>query len=158
MAGPPDPPVGPSGAPTGYVCLVRPYSMGGRRGEKKAHEPMGGACLAWARAALSGSAAVDARYAGPDCVLSAVEKRHDQRVVEEVLDHAAPQTDRAAVLGRLPTAWEERGVALKGITTAGAARSPEPMHRANASGSCTCPEGGRSCASGVRSWRTWTPL
>ena len=127
MAGPPDPPVGPSGAPTGYVCLVRPYSMGGRRGEKKAHEPMGGACLAWARAALSGSAAVDARYAGPDCVVSAVEKRHDQRVVEEVLDHAAPQTDRAAVLGRLPTAWEERGVALKGITTAGAARSPEPM-------------------------------
>ena len=127
MAGPPDPPVGPSGATTGSWCLVRPYSMGGRRGEKKAHEPMGGAVLAWAREALSGSAAVDARSEGPDCVRSAVEKRHDHRVWEEGLAHAATQTDSAAVLGRLHTAWEERGVALQGSTTAGAALSPEPM-------------------------------
>src|SRR2546428_12318886 len=88
MPAPPDPPVGPSGAPTGYVCLVRPYSMGGRRGEKKAHEPMGGACLAWARAALSGSAAADPRSARPDCGLSGVEKPPDQRAAEEVRDPA----------------------------------------------------------------------
>src|SRR6266699_4389175 len=91
MAGPPDPPVGPSGATTGYWCLVRPYSMGGRRGEKKAHEPMGGAVLAWAREALSGSAAVDARSEGPDCVLSAVEKRHDHRVWERCLPTRRPR-------------------------------------------------------------------
>src|SRR3989442_221233 len=60
-------------------------------------------------------------------VSSRVEKRHDQRVWEEVLAHAATQTDSAAVLGRLHTAVEERGVALKGSTTAGAALSPEPM-------------------------------
>src|SRR6266702_4315115 len=62
-------------------ATIQHWDGGG--GEKKAHEPMGGAVLAWARAALSGSAAVDARSEGPDCVVSAGENRHDQRVVEE---------------------------------------------------------------------------
>src|SRR5712691_10863938 len=127
MACPPDPPVGTSGATTGYWFLVRPDSMGWRRGEKKAQEHMGGAFLAWALEAFSGSAAVDERYEGPDCVLSAVENRHDKRVLYEVLDHDATHTDIEAFLGRLQTALEERGLALKGITTDGSALYPEPM-------------------------------
>ena len=59
MAGPTDPPVGTSGATTGYLFLVPPDRLGWRRGEKKAHEQMGGAFLEGALAALSGDAAVD---------------------------------------------------------------------------------------------------
>jgi hypothetical protein len=88
---------------------------------------MGGACLAWAREALSGSAAVDERSEGPSCVLSAVENRHDTRVLYEVLDHDATQTDIEALLGRVKTALDARGVARKGLTTDGSALYPEPI-------------------------------
>src|SRR6266851_4355143 len=127
MACPTDPPVGTSGATTGYLFLLQPYRIGWRRGEKKAQEYMGGAFLEWALEAFSGYAAVDELYEGPYCVLSAVDNRHDKRVLYEVLDHDATHTDIEAVLGRLQTALEERGLALKGITTAGSALSPEPM-------------------------------
>ena len=88
---------------------------------------MGGAFLAWALEALSGDAAVDERYEGPSCVLSAVENRQDKRVWYEVRDHAATHTDIEAFLGRLKTALDARGVALKGITTEGSALDPEPI-------------------------------
>ena len=88
---------------------------------------MGGAFLAWALEALSGDAAVDERYEGPSCVLSAVENRQDKRVWYEVRDHAATHTDIEAFLGRLKTALDARGVALKGITTDGSALYPEPI-------------------------------
>jgi len=101
--------------------------MGWRRGEKKAQGHMGGALLAWALEALSGSAAVDERSEGPSCVLSAVENRQDKRVVYEVLDHDATQTDLEAFLGRFTTALDARGVARKGLTTDGSALSPEPI-------------------------------
>src|SRR2546425_484595 len=127
MAGPTDPPVGTSGATTGYLCLVQPYRSGWRRGEKKAQEHMGGAFLEWALAAFSGYAAVDELYEGPYCVLSAVDNRPYKRVWYEVLDHDATHTDIEAFLGRLNTALDERGLALKGITTAGSALYPEPI-------------------------------
>src|SRR4249920_3496284 len=92
MACPPDPPVGTSGATPVCWSLVPPCSMGWRRGEKKAQGHMGGAFLAWALEALSGDAAVDERYEGPSCVLSAVENRPDKRVLYEVRDHEATQT------------------------------------------------------------------
>ena len=101
--------------------------MGWRRGEKKAQGHLGGALLAWALEALSGSAAVDERSEGPSCVLSAVENRQDKRVLYEVLDHDATHTDLEAFLGRVKTALEERGVARKGLTTDGSALSPEPI-------------------------------
>ncbi len=127
MACPTDPPVGTSGAPTGYLCLVQPDRSGWRRGEKKAQEHMGGAFLEGALAAFSGYAAVDELYEGPYCVLSAVDNRQDKRVWYEVLAHDATHTDIAAFLGRLQTALDERGVALKGLTTAGSALYPEPI-------------------------------
>jgi hypothetical protein len=88
---------------------------------------MGGAFLEWALEAFSGYAAVNELYAGPSCVLSAVDNRQDKRVWYEVLDHEAPHTDIAAFLGRCKTAWDERGWALKGLTTDGAALYPEPI-------------------------------
>ena len=45
----------------------------------------------------------------------------------EVLDHDATHTDIEAFLGRLKTALDERGLALKGITTDGSALYPEPI-------------------------------
>src|SRR6266853_6588899 len=127
MACPTDPPVGTSGATTGYLFLLQPYRIGWRRGEKKAQEYMGGAFLEWALEAFSGYAAVDELYEGPYCVLSAVDNRHYKRVLYEVLDHDATHTDIEAFLGRLQTALDERGLALKGITTDGSALYPEPI-------------------------------
>ena len=88
---------------------------------------MGGAFLEWALEAFSGYAAVDELYEGPYCVLSAVDNRQDKRVLYEVLDHDATHTDIEAFLGRLKTALDERGLALKGITTDGSALYPEPI-------------------------------
>ncbi len=88
---------------------------------------MGGAFLEWALEAFSGYAAVDELYEGPYCVLSAVDNRHYKRVLYEVLDHDATHTDIEAFLGRLQTALDARGVALKGITTDGSALYPEPI-------------------------------
>src|SRR5712671_4309246 len=116
MACPTDPPVGTSGATTGYLFLLQPYRIGWRRGEKKAQEYMGGAFLEWALEAFSGYAAVDELYEGPYCVLSAVDNRQYKRVLYEVLDHDATHTDIEAFLGRLKTALDARGVALKGMT------------------------------------------
>jgi hypothetical protein len=88
---------------------------------------MGGAFLEWALEAFSGYAAVDELYEGPYCVLSAVDNRQYKRVLYEVLDHDATHTDIEAFLGRLKMALDERGLALKGITTDGSALYPEPI-------------------------------
>src|ERR1700746_240741 len=127
MACPTDPPVGTSGATTASLCPWRPSRTGWRRGGKKAQGQMGGAFLEWALAAFSGYAAVDELYEGPYGVLSAVDNRQYKRVLYEVLDHDATHTDIEAFLGRLKTALDERGLALKGITTDGSALYPEPI-------------------------------
>jgi len=50
-----------------------------------------------------------------------VDNRPYKRVLYEVLDHDATHTDIEAFLGRLQTALDARGLALKGITTDGSA-------------------------------------
>src|SRR5438128_7859674 len=127
MACPTDPPVGTSGATIVCLSLLPPCRIGWRRGEKKAQGYMSGAFLEWALEAFSGYAAVDELYEGPYCVLSAVDNRQYKRVLYEVLDHDATHTDIEAFLGRLKTALDERGLALKGITTDGSALYPEPI-------------------------------
>src|SRR5882672_10401653 len=127
MACPTDPPVGTSGAITACLSPLPRSKTGWRRGGKKAQGQMGGAFLEWALAAFSGYAAVDELYEGPYCVLSAVDNRQYKRVLYEVLDHDATHTDIEAFLGRLKTALDERGLALKGITTDGSALYPEPI-------------------------------
>src|SRR6266851_6046687 len=127
MVCPPDPRVGISGVIIGSLSLLLPGKIGGKLVEKKAQGSMSGAVLEWALEAFSGYAAVDELYEGPYGVLSAVDNRHYKRVLYEVLDHDATHTDIEAFLGRLQTALDARGVALKGITTDGSALYPEPM-------------------------------
>src|SRR6266849_8824986 len=127
MVCPTDPRVGISGVIIGSLSLLLPCKIGGKLGGKKAQGHMSGAFLEWALEAFSGYAAVDELYEGPSCVLSAVDNRHYKRVLYEVLDHDATHTDIEAFLGRLKTALDERGLALKGITTDGSALYPEPI-------------------------------
>src|SRR3989449_8485130 len=127
MVCPTDPRVGISGVIIGSLSLLLLCKIGWKLGEKKAQGYMSGAFLEWALEAFSGYAAVDELYEGPYCVLSAVDNRHYKRVLYEVLDHDATHTDIEAFLGRLKTALDERGLALKGITTDGSALYPEPI-------------------------------
>ena len=88
---------------------------------------MGTAFLDWALADFSGDVAVDALYAGPFCVLSAVDHRRDKRILYEVLDHHPTHDDIRAFLGRLNTALEARDLTRRGVTTDGSSRYPEPL-------------------------------
>jgi hypothetical protein len=83
--------------------------------------------LDWALADFAGSVAAAARYDGPCCMLSAVEKRGDKRLLSAVLDHAPDHEDIRAFRGRLHAALTARDVMLVGLTTAGAALSPQPL-------------------------------
>ncbi len=101
--------------------------MGWRLGEKKAQGPRDGAFLDWALEAFAGDVAVDARYEGPSCVLSAVDHRQDKRMLDAVLEHDPTHDDIKALLGRLKTAVDARDVVLHGMTTEGSALYPEPI-------------------------------
>ena len=71
--------------------------------------------------------AVDARYDGPFCRLSAVENRCDTRILSDVLDSDPTHEDIRTLLGRLKTALRARGWSLLGLTTDGSSRSPAPL-------------------------------
>ena len=88
---------------------------------------MSGAFLDWALATFAGYVAAEERYEGPYCVLSAVDNRQDKRVVYEVLDHDPCHDEIETFLGRVKTALDARALTRKGITTDGAALSPEPI-------------------------------
>jgi len=90
---------------------------------------MSGALLDWALETFSGSVAADERYEGPSCVLAAVDNRQYKRLLYEGLDHDPHHDDITALLGRLKTALDERTLTLKGITTDGSARSPDPIRQ-----------------------------
>jgi hypothetical protein len=88
---------------------------------------MDGAFLDWALATFSGYVAADELYEGPYCVLSAVDNQQYKRILYAVLDHDPNHDDITVFLGRLKTALDDRDLALKGITTDGAALYPEPI-------------------------------
>ena len=73
--------------------------------------------------------AADALYAGPSCVLSAVDNRQYKRMLYEVLDHDPKHDDIIAFLGRFKTALAHRNFVRKGITTDGSALYPEPIRQ-----------------------------
>ena len=83
--------------------------------------------LDWALADFSGYVAADELYDGPFCILSAVDNRCYKRILYDVLDHAPNHDDIRTFLGRLKTALTARNLTLVGITTDGAALSPEPL-------------------------------
>jgi len=88
---------------------------------------MAGAFLDWALATFAGSVAADARSEGPSWVLSAVDHRQYKRLLSAVLDHDPTHDDLTVFVGRFKTALDDRGLALKGITTDGSALYPEPI-------------------------------
>src|SRR5688572_30551687 len=104
------PPGGMCGVRTACGCPVPPRSMGQRLGEHKAPGQRDGAVLDGARAALAGSGAADARYAGPSGVLSVVANRPETRRLSTVLDHAPTHDALPTFVGRWPTAWVARAV------------------------------------------------
>jgi hypothetical protein len=71
--------------------------------------------------------AVEAWYDGPCCVRSAVDNRHDKRLLSAVLDRHPRHDDLRAFLGRLQSAWEGRDLTLRGVTTDGSPRYPDPL-------------------------------
>ncbi len=104
-----------------------PCSLGRRLGEKKAQGQRDGAFLDWALATFSGYVAADELSEGPSCVLSAVDNRQYKRMLSAVLDHDPTHDDITVFLGRFKTALDDRDLELKGITTDGSARYPEPI-------------------------------
>jgi hypothetical protein len=88
---------------------------------------MEGDFLDWALAEFSGSVAADELYDGPCCMLSAVDKRCDKRLLYEVWDHDPTHEDIRTFLERLKTALVARSLTLCGVTTDGSALSPAPL-------------------------------
>lgn len=80
-------------------------------------------------AEFSGYIAADELYDGPFCVLSIVDNRTFRRIVYEVLDHDPTHTDMERFFRAFQSALEQRGLALRGITTDGSALYPEPISK-----------------------------
>src|SRR2546427_8276506 len=119
--------VGTCGATIASLCRLRRSRTGSRRGGKKAQARMDTDFLDWALADFSGYVAADALYDGPFCMLSAVDNRHDKRILYDVLDHDPTHDDIRTFLGRLKTALTARALTLVGITTDGSQLYPEPL-------------------------------
>jgi len=83
--------------------------------------------LDWALANFSGYLAADELYDGPFCVLSAVDARHQRRLLCEVLDHDPTQVDVLWFLARLNAQITARGHTVLGITTDGSSLYPQPI-------------------------------
>jgi hypothetical protein len=111
------------------VCLfpLPPSKIGWRRRGKKGEAHIDADYLDWALDGFSGYIAADELYDGPYCVLSIVDNRSFKRIAYEVLDHDPSQDDSRAFFGRFQGALEQRGLALRGITTDGSALYPEPI-------------------------------
>src|SRR3989475_8286244 len=107
--------VGTCGATIASLCRLRRSRTGSRRGGKKAQARMDTDFLDWALADFSGYVAADALYDGPFCMLSAVDNRHDKRILYDVLDHDPTHDDIRTFLGRLKTALTARALTLVGI-------------------------------------------
>jgi len=88
---------------------------------------MGTSSLDWSLADCSGYLAVAELYDGPVCVLSIVDNHTSKRLLYQVLAHTAEHTDLTAFFRRFQMALRLRGLALRGVTTAGSPRYPEPL-------------------------------
>ncbi|HUE74590.1 MAG TPA: transposase [Pirellulaceae bacterium] len=78
---------------------------------------------------FSGYIAADELYDGPFCVLSIVDNRTFRRITYEVLDHDPTHADIERFFRRFRSLLEERGLALKGITTDGSNLYPQPISK-----------------------------
>ena len=83
--------------------------------------------LEGALADFSGSVAADELSDGPFCMLSAVDHRHDKRLLSDGLAHDPAHDDIRTFLGRLKMALTARDLTRVGMTTDGSALSPAPL-------------------------------
>lgn len=76
---------------------------------------------------FSGYIAADELYDGPFCVLSIVDNRTFKRLAYRVLDHDPTQDDITDFFRGFRAPLDERGLALRGISTDGSALYPVPI-------------------------------
>lgn len=98
-----------------------------RRREKKGEAHVAGPYWDWALADFSGYVAADELYDGPFCVLSLVDNRTFKRLAFKVLEKSPTQEDVHAFFAGFQLQLEQRGLAVKGITTDGSALYPAPI-------------------------------
>jgi hypothetical protein len=127
MACPIAPRAGTCGAITASSSPSPRSRTGSRPGGKKAARRIGSDYLDWALADFSGYIAADELYDGPFCVLSVVDNRTFKRLAYRVLDHDPTQEDIRDFFRGFRAALDERGLALRGITTDGSALYPAPI-------------------------------
>ncbi len=78
-------------------------------------------------AGFSGYIAIDELYDGPFCVLSIVDNRTYRRLAYRVLDHSPKAADIGRFLKAFGKQLDDRGLALRGITTDGSPLYPKPL-------------------------------
>lgn len=110
-----------------FTHLPAPSRTGSRRREKKARPLIEGSYLDEALADFSGYIAVDELYDGPYCLLSLVDNRNYRRLTFELLDHDPTQDDIERFLAAFKSELDQRGLALRGVTTDGSNLYPEPL-------------------------------
>jgi Transposase len=76
---------------------------------------------------FSGYLAIDEVYDGPFCILSAVDNRQYNRLTFRVLEHDPAHQDIRSFLAELKAGLEQRGLAVKGVTTDGSTLYPKPL-------------------------------
>ncbi len=122
-------PVGISGGTTACSSLSPPSRTGWRPGGKKAQQHIATDYLDAVLAEFSGYIAADELYDGPFYVLSIVDNRTFRRITYEVLDHDPTHADMERFFRAFRSALNQRGLALRGITTDGSALYPEPISK-----------------------------
>ena len=123
IAGPP----GIYGVITVFLSPGALSRTGWRPREKKAEQAIERDYLDTVLASFSGYIAADELYDGPFCVLSIVDNHTFDRLVYEVLDHDPTCDDIRRFFKRFKQHLDNRGLAVKGITTDGSPLYPDPI-------------------------------
>ena len=98
-----------------------------RRGKKKYSQIETDVYFGWAFENFSGYVAVDEVYDGPFCILVIVDNREYKRLISRVLDHDPKSEDIQSLFYSFRKILDERGLAVKGITTDGSSLYTEPV-------------------------------
>ena len=104
-----------------------PSRTGWRPREKKAEQAIENDYLDTVLSNFSGYIAADELYDGPFCVLSIVDNHTFDRLVYEVLDHNPTCDDIQHFFKHFKQHLDNRGLAVKGITTDGSPLYPDPI-------------------------------
>ena len=110
-----------------FLSPGAPSRTGWRPRGKKGEQAIEHDYLNTVLARFSGYIAADELYDGPFCVLSIVDNHTFDRLVYEVLDHDPTCDDIRRFFKRFKQHLDNRGLAVKGITTDGSPLYPDPI-------------------------------